>query len=115
MASTNGSWLWLSKESSESRPINLIDDTVFKIGNSAMYEVKISSRHRSSPDSHTINNNAEKNINQNMQCTICWDAERDCLIMPCKHNVSCTKCIKSLKNCPICREVIIDIIKIYKA
>ncbi len=39
IASTNGSWLWLSKESDESEPKLLIHETIFKIGNSAMYEV----------------------------------------------------------------------------
>lgn len=39
IASTNGSWLRLSKESEESEPKLLCNNTVFKIGNSAMYEV----------------------------------------------------------------------------
>jgi len=39
MASTNGSWLRLSKESEESVGKELIHKTVFKIGNSAMYEM----------------------------------------------------------------------------
>ena len=39
IASTNGSWLRLSKESEESSSQLLIHKTVFKIGNSAMYEV----------------------------------------------------------------------------
>lgn len=39
IASTNGSWLRLSKECEESRPNILTHGTIFKIGNSAMYEV----------------------------------------------------------------------------
>ena len=39
IASTNGSWLRLSKESEESTEKQLLHKTVFKIGNSAMYEV----------------------------------------------------------------------------
>lgn len=39
IASTNGSWLRLSKESEESEHKVLNHGTVFKIGNSAMYEV----------------------------------------------------------------------------
>ncbi len=39
MASTNGSWLRLSKESEDSEPKLLYHGTIFKIGNSAMYEV----------------------------------------------------------------------------
>ncbi len=116
MASTNGSWLRLSKESIESQPVVLCNQTVFKIGNSAMYEVLVPNAITTNNDSNTINNNAPSlNNGQTNLCTICWDAERDCLIMPCKHNVSCTRCIKSVKNCPICRRSIADIIKIYKA
>lgn len=106
MASTNGSWLRLSKEGIESPQIVLSHETVFKIGNSAMYQVQ-------------LENIEKKEINeksfQGNQCIICLDSERDCLIMPCRHNVSCTKCIKSIKKCPVCREDILDIIKIYKA
>lgn len=39
IASTNGSWLRLSKECEESQPCSLVHGTIFKIGNSAMYEV----------------------------------------------------------------------------
>ena len=39
IASTNGSWLRLSKECEESKPYLLSHGTIFKIGNSAMYEV----------------------------------------------------------------------------
>ena len=39
IASTNGSWLRLSKECEESQPTPLSHGTIFKIGNSAMYEV----------------------------------------------------------------------------
>ena len=39
IASTNGSWLRLSREAEESQPKLLKHSTIFKIGNSAMYEV----------------------------------------------------------------------------
>lgn len=39
IASTNGSWHRLSDESKESQKIILKESMVFKIGNSAMYEV----------------------------------------------------------------------------
>ena len=117
MASTNGSWLRLSKEGEESYCVRLQDDTIFKIGNSAMYEVIASSGGQEGTQTGPVGQQpAEKGRErQESLCTICWDAERDCLIMPCKHNVSCTKCVKSVKNCPICRAVIVDIMKIYKA
>ncbi len=114
IASTNGSWLRLSKESQESEPKLLRHGTIFKIGNSAMYEVY-------DPESEKNKEGNKEEEEQQMgnpgqyNCTICWVAERDCLIIPCKHNASCTRCIKSVKNCPICRTPIHDIIKIYKS
>jgi pSer/pThr/pTyr-binding forkhead associated (FHA) protein len=116
MASNNGSRLRLSKEGIKSASIPLLRETVFKIGNSAMYEVNVPRTGKANNGLSTINHNLEKSSSHNaMLCTICWDAERDCLIMPCKHNITCTRCVKSVKNCPVCRAVISDIIKIYKA
>lgn len=60
MASTNGSWLRLSCEGESSSLHPLIPKSVFKIGNSAMYEVidesVIETKEIVSPDS----------------CAICW-------------------------------------------
>lgn len=114
MASTNGSWLRLSKEGVQSKPIILQNRTIFKIGNSAMYEVNYTSVE--TKEAENIGQvNIDRNAGYETNCSICLDAERDCLIMPCRHNVSCTRCIKSVKNCPVCRTVITDIIRIYKA
>lgn len=112
MASTNGSWLRLSKENFPSQPYMLTNKMIFKIGNSAMYEVCY-------PNEETKEETTEVSMrgqgNYETTCSICLDAERDCLLMPCRHNVSCTRCIKSVKNCPVCRTPINDIIRIYKA
>lgn len=110
MASTNGSWLRLSKEGTTSAPYPLDRNAVFKIGNTAMYEVRLPSKRLN--EETKVNAGSATVVAE--KCSICWDNERDCLIMPCRHNVSCTKCIKSVKFCPFCREYIKDIIKIYK-
>lgn len=47
-------------------------------------------------------------------CIICVERERDCLILPCKHNATCLKCSKSLALCPFCRVKIQETIRIYK-
>lgn len=95
MASTNGSWLRLSKEGLESKPVLLQNHTVFKIGNSTMYDVSFPKVElKANGDLNTIANHQEKQ-GPGQKCTICWDAERDCLILPCRHNVTCTKCIKN--------------------
>lgn len=110
MASTNGSWLRLSAEGTVSVPYPLDKNVIFKIGNTAMYEVRIPIK---KSDAETINSGQDR-TNSNDRCSICWESDRDCLIMPCRHNVSCMKCIKSVKLCPLCRSFIKDIIKIYK-
>lgn len=50
-------------------------------------------------------------------CAICMDRQRDCLLCPCHHMVTCAECSKSLLNrrdgCPICRKEITEIIRVY--
>ena len=116
MASTNGSWMRLSLEGSSSDPYLLTQDTVFKIGNSAMYQVCIPQKPNvNANEMNTIISKENSNSGENGKCVVCWEQERDCLIMPCRHNISCVKCTKSLKNCPICRNPLKEFIKIYKS
>jgi hypothetical protein len=115
MASTNGSWMRLSLEGACSEPYLLTNDAVFKIGNTAMYKVGVPLRpQKMHNELNTIISKENVSGMDASKCVICWDHERDCLIMPCKHNASCIKCTKSLKSCPICRNELLDILKIYK-
>lgn len=115
MASTNGSWLRLSFEGSSSEPYELNDETIFKIGNSAMYQVSVPKKKSVNLEMNTIISKENTNPGENSKCVICWENERNCLIMPCRHNASCIKCTKVLKNCPICRNPLKDLIRIYKS
>lgn len=115
MASTNGSWLRLSFEGSGSEPYLLSNNTIFKIGNSAMYQVSIPQKPKDvNPEMNTLTSKENTPSGENSKCVICWENERDCLIMPCRHNVSCIRCTKAIKNCPICRNPLKDMIRIYK-
>lgn len=115
MASTNGSWMRLSREGVASPPFLLTDGTVFKIGNTAMYRVRVPPEPAPGRgELHTLISKEAGPGPEASRCVVCWDHERDCLIMPCKHNASCVKCTKSLKTCPICRNEVQDILKIYK-
>lgn len=105
MESTNGTWLRLSQEGQPSEPFALTKNTVFKIGNTAMYEVRLPKR-----SEMTISNSGEKR-----NCMMCKEPDKDCLLQPCKHNVVCEKCAKSLKECPLCKLKITDRIKIYRS
>jgi len=52
---------------------------------------------------------------ENNRCDICYEKEKNALLMPCKHNCTCILCAKNLTQCPICRGKITDFIKIYKS
>lgn len=115
IASTNGSWLRLSPEGLKSEPVPLNHAMVFKIGNSAMYEVDDSIKNESKQiETEEYDGKPEGQKQGNTLCSICWEDERDCVILPCRHNVTCMKCIKGVKACPICRTPIDDLYRIFK-
>ncbi|XP_064602416.1 LOW QUALITY PROTEIN: 3-hydroxybutyryl-CoA dehydrogenase-like [Liolophura sinensis] len=50
-------------------------------------------------------------------CAICMDRNRDCVLCPCHHMITCHECSKMLLNrrdgCPICRKDISEVIPVY--
>jgi hypothetical protein len=50
-----------------------------------------------------------------LTCTICLDAQRDCLILPCNHLCCCTACGADVLKCPICRCDITNRIPVFVA
>jgi hypothetical protein len=50
-------------------------------------------------------------------CAICMDNQRNSVLRPCNHMVTCYGCslvlLNRQDNCPVCREVITDVIKIF--
>lgn len=114
MESTNGTWLRLSPEGTKSVQVPLKNHMVFKIGNSAMYEVEDNNKITSEVLAIEAEPKLDVAANGVTACIICWEGERDCVIQPCRHNVTCMKCIKSVKVCPVCRTHIEDLYRIYK-
>jgi hypothetical protein len=43
-------------------------------------------------------------------CVVCMERRVDCLILPCKHMVSCGECSALLKECPMCRGPIAQLV-----
>ncbi|KAK6295602.1 hypothetical protein J4Q44_G00333150 [Coregonus suidteri] len=41
-------------------------------------------------------------------CKICMNSPIDCVLLECGHMVTCTKCGKQMKECPICRQYVIS-------
>jgi len=99
----------MSPEGQKSQPFELIDGMIFKIGASSTFRAKVNS----------FVNHAETRALQNadgdLKCAICNENERDVVFLPCKHNVSCVKCSTNVKQCPVCRFKVTDVIKIYKS
>jgi hypothetical protein len=45
------------------------------------------------------------------ECSICFDKIKTVgVVLPCKHREFCYGCVKNLKNCPICRAVVSEIL-----
>jgi len=82
---------------------------IFKIGASSTFKVKRSNTN------YLEMMQPNKNYDSSINCAICYENDRDAVFIPCKHNVACLKCSKNIKNCPVCRFKITDVIKIYKS
>ncbi|RIA85026.1 hypothetical protein C1645_879577 [Glomus cerebriforme] len=67
---------------------------------------------------HEMSNNTSE-ISDDGLCRICCDAQSNCLFMDCGHMCTCLDCGKKLQEtkneCPICRETIIKIIRVFRA
>lgn len=65
-----------------------------------------------------LNSNKEGFIPHNVICSICLDKNVNSLLLPCRHYTLCKVCVKEMlmsrSKCPICRNEIKKIIRIYK-
>ncbi|CAL1543028.1 unnamed protein product [Lymnaea stagnalis] len=48
-------------------------------------------------------------------CHICMDALVDCILLECGHMVTCTQCGKRLADCPICRQYIVRVVRVFRS
>jgi hypothetical protein len=51
-------------------------------------------------------------------CVVCFDAPKDHIIVPCGHQCVCARCAEQLTKtrtptCPVCREPIIQTMKVF--
>lgn len=56
----------------------------------------------------------KRKVEEEGECCICMNAQSDCVLYRCGHACACMHCAKELKQCPICREQVIDVIKLWK-
>jgi len=48
-------------------------------------------------------------------CKICMDAAIDCVMLECGHMCTCTNCGKQMAECPICRQYVVRVVRIFKS
>ena len=52
--------------------------------------------------------------NEENVCRICMDAAIDCVMLECGHMASCIICGKQMNECPICRQYVVRVVRIFK-
>ncbi|XP_002131654.2 baculoviral IAP repeat-containing protein 8 [Ciona intestinalis] len=58
--------------------------------------------------------NQLQNLKDEMRCKICLDNPMDCILLECGHVCTCLECSQGIRTCPICRQKITKIMKIYR-
>eukprot|EP00795_Rhopilema_esculentum_P015305 gene15305-6522_t len=48
-------------------------------------------------------------------CKLCMDSKIDCVLLDCGHLVTCTKCGRRLAECPICRQLVVRVVHVFRA
>lgn len=56
-----------------------------------------------------------KKIDEDDLCKICMESLINCVLLDCGHMVSCIKCGKRLAECPMCRQNIVRVIRVFKS
>jgi len=46
------------------------------------------------------------------ECTICWAAPKDVILLPCRHINMCYSCLRNnVRKCPVCRCAILNYLR----
>lgn len=91
--------------------INLISDNNLNENlNQIKSEYNNNSKLSISESDENLNISSDLSINP---CLLCYSKQREILFMNCKHLLCCNSCSEKLKKCPICREIIVEKIKIF--
>ncbi|AOT85579.1 iap1 [Cyclophragma undans nucleopolyhedrovirus] len=67
-------------------------------------------------DDDADNNNDSKRVDDATYhvCTVCWERQRDAVLLPCRHFCICVQCYFGLRDkCPTCRQEVVDFIKVF--
>lgn len=70
-------------------------------------------------EAEIINHSIKNDVNQYSEdkdlCKICMEFIMDCVLLDCGHMCSCIKCGKRLTECPICRQNVVKVVRIFKS
>lgn len=58
---------------------------------------------------------SDYSASENDVCKICMESLIDCVLLDCGHMVSCIKCGKQLAECPICRQNVVRVVRVFKS
>jgi hypothetical protein len=67
------------------------------------------------PTESTISDGGKRAVGEDDLCKICMDSLVDCVLIECGHMVACTKCGKRLAECPICRQNVVRVLRVFKS
>ena len=48
-------------------------------------------------------------------CKVCLDSTIDCVLLDCGHMCSCLECAEQMTECPICRNTVVQVTRVFKA
>eukprot|EP00742_Colponemidia_sp_Colp-10_P005563 GILJ01005946.1.p1 GENE.GILJ01005946.1~~GILJ01005946.1.p1 ORF type:complete len:633 (+),score=87.92 GILJ01005946.1:94-1992(+) len=57
----------------------------------------------------------EKPAEETTVCKVCFERPMDVVLYPCGHIVVCEACGALLRNCPICRQAVREVVKVFRA
>eukprot|EP00011_Vannellida_sp_DIVA3-517-6-12_P011401 CAMPEP_0114619182 /NCGR_PEP_ID=MMETSP0168-20121206/8084_1 /TAXON_ID=95228 ORGANISM="Vannella sp., Strain DIVA3 517/6/12" /NCGR_SAMPLE_ID=MMETSP0168 /ASSEMBLY_ACC=CAM_ASM_000044 /LENGTH=352 /DNA_ID=CAMNT_0001830347 /DNA_START=152 /DNA_END=1210 /DNA_ORIENTATION=+ len=67
-------------------------------------------------DISTLVNEIENGLSIDGDCKVCFDSQIDCVLFPCKHSCMCHECATTVIKdfpCPICRQPVAEVVKIF--
>lgn len=59
--------------------------------------------------------NSKLNFEETDVCKICMESIMDCVLLECGHMCSCIKCGKQLAECPMCRQNVVRVVRVFKS
>eukprot|EP01062_Namystynia_karyoxenos_P016354 TRINITY_DN1595_c1_g1_i1.p1 TRINITY_DN1595_c1_g1~~TRINITY_DN1595_c1_g1_i1.p1 ORF type:complete len:360 (+),score=99.58 TRINITY_DN1595_c1_g1_i1:117-1196(+) len=66
-----------------------------------------------SDGSISVDHLAAVHVAESLACCVCLDADKDTVLLPCRHLCVCSDCSLELRSCPLCRARVRHRVKVY--